>query len=216
MLTGFTSGQLVFGSTANGLAQSSNLFWNSASGSLGIGTSVTPQTLTVSGSLSSTKYLLGLDLSLLPIANGQSALTSWWGLQLIGNRQASVDYTPTNYGNPDDYGVLIPNQQASKIALMIRGATGQSGNLTQWETSTGVALAAMTASGNFAIGTGITDSRFRIYDNGTVTGTIMKIDAPSVQSGNILQITGSGGRNLIRIAQNGADPLDIERVTIGQ
>lgn len=44
----------------------------------------------------------------------------------------------------------------------------------------------------------------------------MKIDAPSVQSGNILQITGSGGRNLIRIAQNGADPLDIERVTIGQ
>lgn len=192
MLTGFTAGQLVFGSPTNGLTQASGLYWNTASGQLGIGTNVTNQALTVSGGLSSSKYLLGLDLSLLPIANGQSALTSWWGLQLIGNKQSSVDYTPTNYGAADDYGVLIPNQQATKIALMIRGATGQSGNLTQWETSTGIALGAVTANGNFAIGTGTTSAKLHIYDATTTSGTIMKIEVPKIQTGSILQITGSG------------------------
>ncbi len=192
MLTGFTSGQLTFGSATNGLMQSSNLFWDNTNGRLGIGTSSPTETLTVSGSVSSSKYLLGLDVSLLPIANSQSALTSWWGLQLVGNKQSTVDYTPTTYGLRDDYGVLIPNQQASKVALMIRGATGQSGNLTQWETSTGSILAAVSANGNIAIGTGSTTSKFHIVDDTTITGTIMKINAASVQSGNLLQITGSG------------------------
>lgn len=192
MLTGFTSGQLTFGSPTNGLTQSPNLFWDNTNGRLGIGTSSPTETLTVSGSLNSSKYLLGLDLSLLPIANSQSALTSWWGLQLVGNKQSTVDYAPTTYGLRDDYGVLIPNQQANKVALMIRGATGQSGNLTQWETSTGMVLGAVTANGNLALGTGTTSSKLHIYDNGTTSGTIMKIEAPSIQTGNLLQITGSG------------------------
>lgn len=62
-----------------------------------------------------------------------------------------MDYTPTTYGLRDDYGILIPNQQATKVALMIRGATGQTGNLTQWETSTGKVLSAFTANGNLSI-----------------------------------------------------------------
>ena len=96
----------------------------------------------------------GLDLSLIPIANNQSALTSWWGLQLIGNRQNTVDYTPIAYGLQDDYGVLIPNQQASKVALMVRGAVGQSGHLTRWENSAGTTLSAISANGSLSLGTG--------------------------------------------------------------
>lgn len=101
----------------------------------------------VAGTLQSSRYLLDLDLSLIPIANNQSVLTSWWGLQLVGNRQASVDYTPVSYGLQDDYGVLIPNQQATKVALMVRGAVGQSGHLTRWEDSAGTVLSAINATG---------------------------------------------------------------------
>lgn len=35
-------------------------------------------------------------------------------------------------------------------------------------------------------------------------------------TGNALKITGGSGRTLFRVAQNGSDPLDIERVTIGE
>lgn len=123
MLSGFTSGQLVFGSPTGGLTQTGGIFYDVATNRLGIGTLTPTQLLDVVGTIKSSRYLLDLDLSLIPIANNQSALTSWWGLQLIGNRQANVDYTPISYGLQDDYGVLIPNQQATKVALMVRGAT---------------------------------------------------------------------------------------------
>lgn len=44
----------------------------------------------------------------------------------------------------------------------------------------------------------------------------MKLTATGLTSGNALQIIGTGSRNLLRVYQNGADPLDVERVTIGQ
>jgi len=122
MLSGFANGQLVFGSPTGGLTQTGGMFYDAATGRLGIGTAIPAQLLDVAGTLQSSRYLLDLDLSLIPIANNQSALTSWWGLQLVGNRQANVDYTPISYGLQDDYGVLIPNQQATKVALMVRGA----------------------------------------------------------------------------------------------
>ena len=49
MLSGFTSGQLVVGSPTGGLTQSGGLFWDNTNGRLGVGTSTTTQTLTVSG-----------------------------------------------------------------------------------------------------------------------------------------------------------------------
>lgn len=216
MLSGFSTGQLIFGSSNNGLTQSSNLYWDGTNNRLWIGTNSPTQNLTVSWWLYSNKYLLWLDLSLLPIANSQSAVTSWWWLQLIGNKQSTVDYIPTTYGLRDDYGILIPNQQAAKVALMIRGASGQSGNLIQWETSTGKILGAFTANGNLSIWTGNTDARLHIFDNAVSSGILMKIDSSSIQTGALLQITGSGSRNLVRVSQNGTDPLDIERVTIWQ
>lgn len=122
---------------------------------VGIGTATPGYDLDVNGALRSNRYILGVgpDMSLLPVVGGQSVLSSWWGLQLIGNRQANVDYTPANYGLADDFSVIIPNQQASKIGLVIRGAAAQAGNLMQWQDSGGVVLGAIDSNGRIGVGT---------------------------------------------------------------
>lgn len=122
---------------------------------VGIGTATPGYALDVNGTLRSNKYLIGTgpDLSLLPVVGGQSVVSSWWGLQLIGNRQNNVDYTPTNYGLSDDFSVIVPNQQASKIGFVIRGATAQTGNLMQWQDSGGIVLGSIDSNGRIGIGT---------------------------------------------------------------
>jgi hypothetical protein len=49
--TGFTTGQLVFGTASGGLTQTGGLFWNNTSGRLGIGTSSPNTTLEVNSAL---------------------------------------------------------------------------------------------------------------------------------------------------------------------
>jgi len=185
MLSGFTTGQIVFGSPTGGLTQSGGLFWNNTNTRLGVGTSTPGYTLDVAGTLRSSRYLLDLDLSLIPIANDQSALTSWWGLQLIGNRQASVDYTPLTYWVRDDYGVLIPNQQADKVGLMVRGAVWQSGHLTRWENSAGTALSAIWSDGSLRIGTGSSTNLFHLYWNNPTVGLTNMLDTISGRIENV-------------------------------
>jgi Chaperone of endosialidase len=152
-LTGFTAGQIAFGRSPGGLSQSANLFWDITNNRLGIGTATPQQALDVNGTMKSTKYLLASDLSLIPIAGSQSALTSWWWLQLVGNKQSTVDYTPIAYWAAWAYWVIIPNQQLASVALMVRWAPWQTGNLTQWENASGALLSGINSVGNFGIGT---------------------------------------------------------------
>jgi hypothetical protein len=98
-------------------------------------------------------YVLGGDMSLLPIVGGQSAISTWYGLQLVGNRQNSVDYSPSNIGNKDDASVIIPNQQAAKIGLIVQGASAQTGNLFEWRDSSRNGLGAINSAGYVGIGT---------------------------------------------------------------
>lgn len=49
MITGFTPGQLVFGSPTNRLTQSNNLFWDNTNGRLGVGTNTPTMLLQVNG-----------------------------------------------------------------------------------------------------------------------------------------------------------------------
>jgi hypothetical protein len=121
-------------------------------GNVGVGTSSPAYTMDINGTLRSNVYLLGADISLEPISGNQSALTTWWGLQLVGNKQSSVSYTPTAIGTNSAYGVIIPNQQAGSVALMLQGASGQSGNLTQWQNSSGTILDVINSSGSVGIG----------------------------------------------------------------
>ena len=72
-------------------------------------------------------------------------------------------------------------------------------------------------NGNIGIGTITPGAKLDIINNTTTTGTLLRIAGTGMtMSGNYLQITGSGGRNLLRVSQQGTDPLDIERVIIGQ
>jgi hypothetical protein len=131
----------------------SNVYLTNSGDSVGVGTASPSQKMEVNGTLKTSKYLMGLDLSCIPVVGGQSVITTWWGMQLIGNRQANIDYTPSNEGTRDDFSVIIPNQQAAKIGLVIKGKSGQTGNLQQWQDSNGTALSAIDASGNLGVGT---------------------------------------------------------------
>lgn len=105
---------------------------------------------TFTGTISSSKYILGADLSLIPVIGGQSTLNSWWGLQLVGNRQSNVDYIPTNVGAIDSFSVLIPNQKSNKIGLIVQGAVGQTGLLQTWRDSNLNTIASIDARGQFS------------------------------------------------------------------
>lgn len=122
---------------------------------LGIGTITPTFDVDVNGKLRSNRYILGQgpDLSLIPVISGQSVISSWWALQLVGNRQATVDYSPSNVGGISDASVIIPNQQASKIGLIVQGAASQTGNLIEWRNSGGTGLGAIDEIGNLGIGT---------------------------------------------------------------
>lgn len=52
--------------------------------------------------------------------------------------------------------------------------------------------------------------------NSVTTGTAMQISATSLTTGNALDIVGPGSRSLLRVQNNTSDPLDDQRVIIGQ
>jgi hypothetical protein len=107
----------------------------------------------VNNSLQSSKYLLGTDLSLLPVVGGQSAISTWWGMQLVGNQQTDINYTPANIGGPGDYGIIIPTPTppggGTLSAVMQRGSVGQTADFNQWQDSTGTVLSKIRPNGNF-------------------------------------------------------------------
>ncbi len=116
------------------------------------GTTAPQYPLDISGKLKSTNgYILGSDISLLPVTNSQSAITAYWGIQLVGNFQSSIDYSPSVIGTRDDFSVIIPNQQADKIGLIVKGATSQTGNLQEWHDASANVLASITADGSVSI-----------------------------------------------------------------
>ncbi len=123
---------------------------------VGIDTATPAYTLDVNGSLRSDSYLLGTgpDLSLLPIAGSQSVITTWWGLQLVGNKQSTVSYTPTNYGTAGQYGVIIPIQQAASVGVMIQAAASQSGNIFQVQDNSTAILDQIDSTGTLTVASG--------------------------------------------------------------
>jgi hypothetical protein len=101
------------------------------------------------GSMKATQFIMGSDVAVTPVSAGQSAVTTYWALQLKGNYQNSVLASPSNIGNKDDASVIIPNQQAAKVGLIIYGQTSQTGNLQEWRANNGTsALTAIDPSGN--------------------------------------------------------------------
>ena len=108
----------------------------------------------INGSLRSNSFILGEgpDLSLIAIRDGQSTITSWHAIQLVGNKQSTVEYTPSNTGALDSASVIIPNQIPTAIGLIVRGAASQSGSLIEWQNSAGTKLGSINASGSLVLG----------------------------------------------------------------
>jgi hypothetical protein len=105
--------------------------------------------LTVTDRLVSERYLLGLDLSLIPVVGGQSVLSSWWGLQIRGNQQSNVDFTPANIGAGNDYGIIAIAPSTPNVStVMVRTNAGQTIDALQIQNSAGTATSKVDADGN--------------------------------------------------------------------
>jgi hypothetical protein len=97
--------------------------------------------ITGASTINSGKYFINSDLAITPIIDGQSVITSWYGIQLNGNLQSDPKlYTPSNVGAVDDYCVIIPSQQVDKITLGIRTKTLQTADILRFEDETGTEL----------------------------------------------------------------------------
>ena len=106
----------------------------------------------VNNDLFSVRYIMGTgpDLSCIPVVGGQSVITTWWGLQLVGNKQSSVDYVPSNIDAPGAYGIIIPTQTPTITAAVLqRGYAGQTCDFINWQDSTGATLSEIRSNGNF-------------------------------------------------------------------
>jgi len=173
-----------------------NLFFTPSTVRQTILTNTNPASITgnvsVTGNLSSTaKYILGSDLSLTPIAGNQSVLTSWWGLQIVGNKQSTVDYTPSAIGNNSDFSVIIPNQQAAKIGLIVRGQTSQTGNLLELRNVSNTGLSAFDASGQLALGKTTPTAVLDVNGNARVTGSLLLSGSSLVAGFNPTPLAGT-------------------------
>ena len=94
-------------------------------------------TWSVGTTLTANRFNLGSDLSLSPVGGSQSVVQSYWGLQLTGNTLVTPNsFSPTSYGARDAIGVLVPNQQAGRVAFGIIAHASQTADLQIWTSST--------------------------------------------------------------------------------
>ncbi len=170
--------------------------------------------LGVNGYIYSERYVMGgqagiggPDLSCIPVVGGQSVITTWWGMQLVGNKQSTVEYTPSNYGGAGDFSVIIPNQQAAAIGLVIQGQTGQTGDLVRWRNSSSVVLSKVTSDGLIVAPNINNCRRVRVATTGAITLTAPQtIDGISVVAGDLVLVKnqGTGSQNGIYVVNSGA------------
>ena len=213
LINGNTRGTAIsIGTTDNNnfnfITNNTNRVTITSGGSVGIGT--TPSyPLDVNGKLrSSSGFILGSDISLLPSAGGQSAVTTWWGMQLIGNKQSTVDYAPANIGNRNDFNVIIPNSQINSTNLIIQGTANQTSNLQLWRNSSLSALGFVSSTGNAAF-VGTLSSANLVYDkignsnqwNNAYT-TVKNISANSVSVYTTVTANSANWNNAYTTANN--------------
>lgn len=130
--------------------------------------------LDVAGRIRSNDFVLGTDpdLSLLPVSGGQSVLACWHALQLVGNKQSTVEYTPANKGNNNDASVIIPNQQAGSVGLIIYGQTAQTSNLFEVRRVADTSgLTVINANGWIGIGQSTPTANLTITQAAATTGS---------------------------------------------
>lgn len=112
-----------------------------------------------------------------------------------GDRYNAGNYTFRT--NASTQGVAIINSTAAQKALLIQGAASQSGNLTEWQNSSGTALASISSAGvvKGAKFSGFSGTTTWLSSDGTNTGLFVT-DAANPQTGanRSFHITANGGQ----------------------
>ena len=84
-------------------------------------------------------------------ADKRFQMFSYWGIELCGSRQNG---TPNSFnyvtGTASDVGVLVLSPATTRKPFAVQAVASQSANLTEWQNSSGTALASVDASGNFS------------------------------------------------------------------
>lgn len=170
---------------------------------------------TLTGNLTSAKYFIGNDVSILPSVGNQSAINCWWGMQLIGNRQSTLDYTINNIGSPDDFSVIIPNQQPSKIGLIVRGAASQTGNIQEWRNNSNSTLSYIDSSGYLTLGpSGTSLQQNPLSVNGNINSfiqsNVQNLSNGGSASGDVVITadTGNDNQNFVDLGINNSGYID--------
>jgi len=137
---------------------------------------------------------------------------SYWGMILGGDRQSGT--IPSFSNGTGNTGVLVQSQRDASIPLAIQAnSASQSGNLTEWRTSSGTVLNVVDADGNVGIGTssfngtypeklvvdaGVTSSVNAIVGKGTIN-SYLQLNIQNLSTGT------SASSDVVATANNGSE-----------
>jgi hypothetical protein len=121
---------------------------------------------------------------------------SYWTTILGGDKQGNNGAYPAFINGTIGTGVLVQSQRDASIPLAIQSFSGtQSANLTEWRTSSGTVLSAMTKDGNFGIG--LSNPATKLHISGTNPLTLVGVQAgTSTSADSLLTITNGLVRKL--------------------
>lgn len=123
---------------------------------------------------------------------------SYWTTILGGDKQGQGGAYPAfaDGAGTSGTGVLVQSQRDVSIPLAIQSFSGtQSANLTEWRTSSGTVLSAMTKDGNFGIG--LANPATKLHIAGTNPLTLVGVQAgTSTSADSLLTITNGLVRKL--------------------
>jgi hypothetical protein len=141
--------------------------------------------LTLAGAtafLTSCKYCLGSDLIIYPIVGNQSAIKTWWGMQLRGYSQDNLTDNPLPVGSCDSYSVAVitdtgytPTVSTLSVVAAPTQTTGV--KLQTWQKSNLTTSASIDCNGGFKTIGDITGSTLYIT---TTPQPIATIQQPSL------------------------------------
>jgi hypothetical protein len=201
---GGTSSGVTAHSQLTGLANDDHTIYALLAGRAGgqtlIGGTAASENLTLQSTANATRGYITIpdpltigsnpDFSIIPISSSQVAITSRRDLQLVGNRQAGVSYTPSVIGGDGYYSVIIPSSSNSTLATVgIRATVGQTIPMLRFEDGYGTSVGTIDSSGNIALVnknvSGVKTATFNTHQAITASTSATTIDFSSYQSATV-------------------------------
>lgn len=124
--------------------------------------------------------------------NGKLQLQSYYGIEIFGahRNNTNVDFSAGATTNP---GLNIISSKVDNCLLALTPYTGQTGNLTEWRTSSGSATSIVTAIGNFGVRTTTPGCSLQVNGGMAVSGTSTAVTNPGAGNFSATGIISAGG-----------------------